>query len=298
MKEKAGRLVLTMDNKTLEKWIQEIYESLETNNFATLGRAKEPLWGKPLVGVADGEDPYYQFLKTLIGPFHWSPKEVFDIKYPGLEPENLRVVSMIFPQTKNTKETQGLETLCPSREWIVSRGEWEPMMEEFSGKLVKRLEDIGIKSVSIDLVKEFKAFYDPKAGWASNWSHRHSAYLAGLGTFGLSDGLITEVGKAVRITSLIVDAPLEVSKMPYDNHHQWCLYYHDGSCKACINRCPTDAISLEGHDKNLCADYEDYFLEHYWPEDIDRGDYKIGCGLCQVKIPCESRRPKGTIRKD
>ena len=98
--------MLTMANKTLEKWIQETYESLETNNFATLGRAKEPLWGKPLVGVADGEDPYYQFLKTLIGPFHWSPKEVFDIKYPGLEPENLRVVSMIFPQTKNTKETQ------------------------------------------------------------------------------------------------------------------------------------------------------------------------------------------------
>ena len=36
-----------------------------TNNFATLGRDKEHLWGKPLVGVADGKDPYYDFLKEL-----------------------------------------------------------------------------------------------------------------------------------------------------------------------------------------------------------------------------------------
>lgn len=290
--------MIPLDNKTIEKYIQESYESLDANNFATLGREKEALWGQPIVGVADGKDPYYKELKTIIGDFHWTPKEVFQIKYPGFDPKNLRVVSMIFPQTKVTKGTQRLETLCPSREWIVSRGEWEPMIEEFSAKLRNRLEEIGIKSVSLDLVEEFRAFHDSKAGWASNWSHRHSAYLAGLGTFGLSDGLITELGKAVRITSLIVDAPLEISKMPYDDYHQWCLYYKDGSCKACISRCPTDAITEEGHDKNLCADYEDYFLEHYWPEDIDRKDYKIGCGLCQVKIPCESRRPKGTVKKD
>lgn len=286
-----------MNRKTIEALIHETYESLKKNNFATLGREKEPLWGAPLVGIADGEDPYYEFLKTHIGPFHWSPREVFQLKYPGQEPTNLRVVSMIFPQTKHTKETQRLETLCPSREWIVSRGEWEPMIEEFGEKLVKRLEDMGIKSVSLDLIKELRGFYDPKIGWASNWSHRHSAYLAGLGTFGLSDGLITEAGKAVRITSLIIEAPLEISIMPYDNHHQWCLYYHDGSCKACINRCPANAISKMGHDKNLCADYEDYFLKHYWPEDIEQGEYMIGCGLCQVGIPCESQRPKGIIKK-
>lgn len=287
-----------MDNKTLEIWIQETYDSLENNNFATLGREKEPLWGPPLVGVADGEDPYYKFLKTHIGEFHWNPREVFQLKYPGQEPANLRVVSMIFPQTKETKETQRMETLCPSREWIVSRGEWEPMIEEFGEKLVKRLYESGIKAVSLDLVKEFRAFCDPKVGWSSNWSHRHSAYLAGLGTFGLSDGLITEYGKAIRITSLIIDYPLEISKMPYDNHNQWCLYYQDGSCGACINRCPVQAISEEGHDKNLCAEYEDYFLEHYWPKDIERGSYMVGCGLCQVDIPCESQRPKGTIRKN
>jgi epoxyqueuosine reductase len=39
--------------------------------------------------------------------------------------------------------------------------------------------------------------------YASSWSERHAAYAAGLGTFGLCDGLITARGKAVRFGSII-----------------------------------------------------------------------------------------------
>jgi epoxyqueuosine reductase QueG len=35
--------------------------------------------------------------------------------------------------------------------------------------------------------------------FSSNWSERHAAYTAGLGTFGLCDGLITPLGKAMRV---------------------------------------------------------------------------------------------------
>ncbi len=271
--------------------IRKVYDGLEKNHYGTLGRKEDPMWEAPLVGIAHGEDPYYEFLKEHIGPFHWSPLEVFQMKYPREEPTNLRVVSMVFPQMERTKDTQSQETICPSREWLVSRGEWEPLMEEFSGKLVGELEKQGIPAVSIDLISSFQAFRDPNVGWASNWSHRHSAYLAGLGTFGLSEGLITEKGKAHRITSLIVDAALEIWERPYDNPTAWCLYYQDGSCMACINRCPAKAISKEGHDKDVCGEYEDYFALHYWPSDLDSKDYIIGCGLCQAGVPCESRKP-------
>ena len=40
---------------------------------------------------------------------------------------------------------------------------------------------------------------------ASTWSERHVAYVSGLGTFGLSGGLITAKGQAVRLGS--VDSP-------------------------------------------------------------------------------------------
>ena len=284
--------MMQINNSDIAQIIYETYESLEKNNFATLGRPDSLMWERPLIGIASGDDPYYDFLKQHIGQFHWNPEEVFQLKYRGpIEKKNLRVISMVFPQTEETKQTQAEETKCPSREWIVSRGEWEPLMKEFSGGLVKRLEEIGIRSVSIDLQPEFSTARSETLGIASKWSHRHSAYLAGLGTFGLSEGLITEKGKAIRITSLIIEAPLTPDVRSYTSHNEWCLYYKNGSCGVCMNRCPVNAISFEGHDKEACLAYEDFFAEHYWPADIVRGDYILGCGLCQTGVPCQNKRP-------
>lgn len=281
-----------MNNNEMEQMINDVYDSLEKNNFKTINKPEIPMYDRPLIGVAAGEDPYYDFLKEHIGPFHWSPAEVFQLKYPGpVSMEKLSVVSMAFPQSMEAKKAQSREQKCPSREWIVSRGEWEPMMKEFSGKLVTKLESMGIRCVSIDLQLEFSTMQSENLGLSSKWSHRHSAYLAGLGTFGLSEGLITERGKAVRITSLIVEAPLTPTERPYSSYNEWCLYFKDGSCGVCMKRCPVGAITGEGHDKAACEAYEDYFAEHYWPEDIERGDYILGCGLCQAGTPCQNKRP-------
>ena len=281
-----------ISNINIEEIIYQTYDSLEKNNFSTLGRPDFLMWERPIIGIATGDDPYYDFLKEHIGEFHWSPKEVFQLKYSGpILKENLRVISIVFPQTMETKKAQSQETKCPSREWIISRAEWEPLMQDFSGTLVNKLADIGIRSVSVDLQPEFSTAKSEALGIASKWSHRHSAYLAGLGTFGLSDGLITEKGKAVRITSLIIEADLTPTIRPYESHNEWCLYYKDGSCGVCIKRCPVNAITFEGHDKDACNDYETVFFKEYWPSDIVKGDYKIGCGLCQAGVPCQNKRP-------
>ncbi|HWQ80622.1 MAG TPA: 4Fe-4S double cluster binding domain-containing protein [Anaerovoracaceae bacterium] len=281
-----------MNNHEMEQVIHDIYDSLEKNNFSTLGKPEAPLWDRPLIGIAAGSDPYYDYLKEHIGPFHWSPAEVFQLKYPGpVLKEKLFVVSMVFPQAAETKLAQSKEKKRPCREWIVSRGEWEPLMKEFSGKLVEKLAGMGIRSVSIDLLPEFCTIRSKKLGHASKWSHRHSAYAAGLGTFGLSQGLITEKGKAVRITSLIVEAELLPSVRPYSAYNEWCLYFRNGSCGACMKRCPAGAITADGHDKEACDAYEEFFAERYWPEDIERGDYILGCGLCQAGVPCQNQKP-------
>lgn len=281
-----------MTNYDIEQLINEVYDSLEKNNFATLGKRSAPMWDRPLIGFAAGDDPYFDFLKEHIGPFHWNPAEAFQLKYPGsVSKEKLSVVSMVFPQTMETKQAQSKEKKCPAKEWIVSRGEWEPLMKEFSGKLVERLEKMGVRSVSIDLLPEFSTARSEKLGIASKWSHRHAAYLAGLGTFGLSEGLITEKGKAVRITSLILETPLTPSERPYSTHQEWCLYFQDGSCGVCMKRCPAGAITAEGHDKDACDAYEEVFAEKYWPDGIERGDYILGCGLCQAGVPCQNKRP-------
>jgi len=281
-----------IDNNHMSQLINEVFDTLEQNSFRTLGRPEARLYDRPVFGIARGDDPYYDFLKEHIGPFHWSPEDAFRLKYQGpVQKSDLRVVSMIFPQTAETKLAQSKEIRCPAREWIVSRGEWEPLMKEFSGKLTEALEQMGIRCVSIELLKEFSTVRSETLGIASKWSHRHSAYLAGLGTFGLSEGLITEKGKAVRITSLIVEAPFEPTPMPYSAYNDWCLFYRDGSCGICIERCPAGSIAKDGHDKDACDAYEEYFASHFWPEDVNRRDYILGCGLCQAGVPCQDKRP-------
>lgn len=281
-----------MDNLMIEQTVLDVYNDLEKNNFATLQKPEKPMWDQPFLGLAKGDDSYFGFLKEHIGPFHWSPREAFQLKYPGqINESTLSVVSIAFPQTMETKEAQAKEKVAPSREWIVTRGEWEPLMKEFSGKLTKKLEDMGIRSVSIDLLPEFSRAQSDKLGTASTWSHRHIAYLAGLGTFGLSDGLITQKGKAVRFTSLIVEAELQPTERTYKDYNEWCLFFKDGSCGVCIKRCPAHAIQREGHDKVLCDEYEEIYANNYWPSDIEKGSYILGCGLCQAGVPCSHGRP-------
>ncbi|MCI7300813.1 MAG: hypothetical protein SOR93_15890 [Clostridiales Family XIII bacterium] len=272
--------------------IQNVFQSLEKNNFAVLGFADEPMWEAPIVGVSAGNDSYYDFIKEHIGPFHWSPSEVFALKYEDVPAaDRLRVVSMIFPQTEKTRAMQQKAKVFPCDRWLVSRGKWEPLMEEFSGKLVAELEAQGYRCVSVDLQPEFSRETSPDLGIASKWSHRHAAFAAGLGTFGLSDGFISEKGKAIRITSLIIEADLEPTDRKGRGPYDWCLYAFNGSCGACIKRCPVHAIDEKGHDKAACSAYEDEACDAYWPAHIERGTYIFGCGLCQSSVPCQNRRP-------
>lgn len=269
----------------------QVYDSLERNNFRTIGMPEAAMYDRPVIGVAAGDDPYFTFLKEHIGSFHWTPEEAFALKYSKGDPASLRVISMVFPQSAGTKEAQEKASVFPCDRWLVSRGEWEPLMQEFSSKFVAAVEAEGIPIVSIDLQPQWKIERSERLGIASRWSHRHYAYAAGLGTFGLSDGFITEYGKAVRLTSYVVKADLPVTDRGDRGPYDWCLYYAKGTCGVCVKRCPVGAISQQGHAKDRCAAYEDEAIAQYWPAHIERGNYKFGCGLCQTGIPCQDRRP-------
>jgi hypothetical protein len=52
-------------------------------------------------------------------------------------------------------------------------------------------------------------------GFASKWSERHAAYVSGLGTFSLCDGLITPVGIAIRYGSVVSRIPIQPASRPY-----------------------------------------------------------------------------------
>ena len=71
----------------------------------------------------------------------------------------------------------------------------------------------------------------------SNWSERHVAHIAGLGTFSLSRSLITSAGAAGRIGSLVLEAALPRTARPARGKCQAAL-----PCEAGI---PTHAAEPE-----------------------------------------------------
>jgi len=197
----------------------------------------------------------------------------------------------IFTERKSNRS----ETLAPSRLWSHTRWYGEKFNEALREHMVEILTELGYQAVAPILQPYFRVDTNDKGPY-SNWSERHIAYAAGHGTFSLSDGLITECGIAHRcgsvVTDLVLPVSLRITKNPYSN----CLFYIDGSCKACINRCPAGAITEEGHNKLKCRDYQRDFgysaLKEY-----DNDTSIAGCGLCQTKVPCEFQNPTRKLKR-
>jgi epoxyqueuosine reductase QueG len=56
-----------------------------------------------------------------------------------------------------------------------------------------------------------------------------------------------------------------------------------------MQRCPAGAITAAGHDKVRC---KAYIRQETMPFVKNRYGFEgKGCGLCQTRVPCESRIP-------
>lgn len=260
-----------------------------SGNRQKTGRGR--YWDKPLVGFAAGDDPLFKKYKKVIGSFHQAPPEFF-AKALGIKEKNPRVfvISWILPASESVRRSNRQEKKYPSRLWAHARDFGEQFNVKLRDHVVSLLEKRGFRAVAPMNAPLFKRIRSPKVGFASNWSERHVAYAAGLGTFGLSDGFISERGKAIRIGSVITDLPLKPSPKKYPYHYGNCLYYFNKTCKVCAARCPAGAITAKGHDKDKCNQYAYGFIAP-----LKKTEYGVkitGCGLCQTKVPCEFQIPK------
>jgi epoxyqueuosine reductase len=253
---------------------------------------KDIIYDEPLVQFADGDDPIFTEYKSIIDATHLAPREAMALAYdknPDDMPARISVISWILPITVKTRESNRTQTRIPSRLWSYTRWFGEIFNNVLRGHMAEFLTEKGYLAVAPTTQPYYKNMMKPEGiGYFSNWSERHIAYAAGLGTFSLSDGLITERGIAHRCSSLVTSLELPPSprtaKGPYDN----CLFYVKGNCRACIERCPAGAVTEQGHDKVKCLEYArtklEYLKEKYQAK-------SVGCGLCQTGVPCEAVNP-------
>lgn len=238
-------------------------------------------FAEPLVGIVAANDPLFAQYREIIGPFHRTPAEIL----AGAA----SVVCWVLPITRETRETNRREVEFPSRDWCLTRHFGELFNVALRRHMVGWLEQRGHQAIATQLDPAWREFTDTPVGIASTWSERHAAYAAGLGTFSLNDALITPTGIAHRLGSIITDLPLSSTLHERPEYRHNCLYHRNGSCGACIKRCPVGALSRNGHDKTLCSSYVYGTVPAALAERF--GTPKTGCGLCQTGVPCESRIP-------
>jgi epoxyqueuosine reductase len=267
----------------LERSIKEFCRDLPANSLKN--QANERAYEEPLVGFSSGGDPLYEEIATDIGSPSLTPVEIFC----QAAPEDLTIISWILPQTGATCLDNRNEIMYPSERWIRAKHFGRDVSKYLAEHLVRTFLDAGISAINPAVVPFFSIQDTKTYGLASTWSDRHAAYVSGLGTFGLCDGLITPVGKAVICGSVIAQIRIPSTSRPYTDHHAYCLFYAKETCGICMKRCPVGAITPLGHDKELCRKHCFGVALTYARETY--GIDESGCGLCQTGVPCEARNP-------
>ena len=234
---------------------------------------------EPVEGYASADDPLFLTFRNeaVIGPSFLLPSQWL---------EGARtVISFVMPFSEAVRAGNRSGTM-PSREWLYARYEGQQFINAFAEGIKDFFLSNSVRAVVPSSDARFSVrhrFFEEEGRKTfqteSAWSERHAAYACGLGTFGISKGLITEKGTAVRFASIIIDQPVDADVRPYTRYDEYCI-----RCGACIPLCPAAAITLE-HGKNniLCKEWVDKMGVLYAP--------RYGCGKCQTGVPCEHGIP-------
>jgi len=284
----------------LEKCIKEYVRTSPLNHLITFNNA--PIFDEPVVVFANGDNSAFQKLKTIVGEFHLTPREaiVKHIKAKGWRfgvknyIENISVVSWALPIPYQTRLSERKTTYGGSTRYNHTRWRGGIFTESLIGYVCSLLEIMGYNAVAPSRSRFFE-MKEMSGGWrVANWSERHIAYTCGLGTVGLNGLMITPKGCAVYLGSMVCDIALTPTAVSYTSHVANCLFYHDASCRRCMERCLAGAISEEGRNNIRCR--ENLVKKQSTKlKSLGLDKALIGlapsCGLCSTKVPCETRIP-------
>ena len=233
------------------------------------------LWGPPLLAALNADHPFIPGLKRSVSPSHLLPDELL----PGAK----SVVVFFIPLADRIVESN-IDGEAASEEWALSYVLTNSLLGFIGEEVEKVLARHGFQAAKIKATHNFD-----KETLMSRWSHRHLAWIAGLGTFGLNNMLITVKGCCGRLGSLVTDADCGILGIPMPSglQKERCLNKINGSCGLCQKKCPVGAYSEDGKfDRLKC--YEACLKNAEIHKSIGTVDV---CGKCLVGLPCSKDMP-------
>ena len=250
-----------MRQKMEEKIWQLVLQYAEENRL-------ELIWRKPLVRFADARHSGFEALKQIVDPQHHLPQDFL----PGAK----TVISWFLPFEQDLAQSN-LDGRLSSERWADAYLATNDMAARINEELVSCIQnELGAAAAIVN-----DAGMISQDNPRSRWSQRHVAYLAGHGTFGLNNMLISDAGSVGRYFSLATALDVEPDELVT---RERCLWKREGACGLCIRRCDAGALTVEGFDRFKCLERCLENMQKYPGADV--------CGKCTVELPCSYGIPE------
>ncbi|MBW1697687.1 MAG: epoxyqueuosine reductase [Deltaproteobacteria bacterium] len=248
--------------------IAERYVAEEPGRLGAAG-----FWKSPLL-VTASIDERFSSLRQIAAKNHLHPHELL---------ASARSVIVFFIPFKEELVRENQIGDRPCRNWGLAYVQTNDLIGRLARKLSDFLAASGRKSELTPATHNF----DEKT-LTARWSHKHLAYLAGLGRFGTHHMLITPAGCAGRLGSLVTEA--ELGAQPIIETDEACLLKAGEQCGQCITACPVNAISDSGFDRKRCWDrLNDNYQTLTCYSDLPETTHV--CGKCVAMMPCSFENP-------
>lgn len=223
-------------------------------------------WGVPVIRYGDACDPRFHDLSQAVGTKHHLPQDYL--------PNARTVLSYFIPFRREVAISNQVGETCSSL-WAQAYIHTNAMAVALQAYLVEYILALGFDA-AIPTGTGMISKEDPR----SRWSQRHVAYLAGHGTFGLNNMLISDQGCVGRYFSLVTTLPVDPDPVIKEVR---CLYKRDGLCGQCVNQCPNGALTINGFNRFRCLQQCLINEKRFPGADV--------CGKCVVNLPCSFTIP-------
>jgi len=221
----------------------------------------------PIAGFVAADDPGFAKLSQWVEFRHLLPAELL----PGAR----SVVCFYLPFAPEVVEANLRDKVQVAREWAVAYNDTNALIGRITSRLIAVLGQHGVRAAAEPATGNFD-----RKELRSHWSHKSIAVLAGIGSFGLHQLVITDAGCTGRFGSLVLDADLPIAKPAQKER---CEYYAAGTCLSCVFGCPVDALAeCEPINRQVCWELCLKNAEAF----LDIGPEVQSCGKCAVVGPC------------
>jgi epoxyqueuosine reductase QueG len=264
-----------MHNAITKRIVQSIRDYEKAGGLANM-------WREPVVRFAAIKTMNLAWLKQAAVPDHLFPADVL--------PDAESVICFFIPFHQSIIQSNAAPGPA-SAEWALAYIKTNELIALINQDIEALLAEHGYLAGKIPATHNFD-----ETTLLSRWSHRHVAYLAGLGAFGINNMLITEKGCCGRIGSMVTNyryggygeagppIPGAADAAPATEK---CLNKINGGCGLCRKKCEAGAYPAGGgFDRRAC------YAKCLENAELHRSlGFADVCGKCLVALPCSVAEP-------